>query len=92
MSDIKKKYTRTQVGSVLKSKNPGEPDYIKVKTAVTLKEGQVLRLESQKFKLESLQKAVDAGKISEDVAAKRRESIEKMPGFVRFYIVMLETE
>lgn len=92
MSDVRKKYTRTTFGSVLKSKTAGEPDYIKVKSAVTLKEGQVLRLESKKFKLDSLEKAVTAGKISEEMATKRRESIEKMPEFVRFEIVLLETE
>lgn len=89
MSD-KKKYSRTVVGSVLKSKDASKPDYIKVKDNVSLKAGQVLRLESKKFKLSSLDEAVKAGRMSEELAAKRREAIEKNhPEFVRFDIILV---
>lgn len=76
------KKKRNVVGSVLKSKDGG-PDYIK------MKDGKVYRLESQKTQLESLNAAVAAGKLSEDVASKVRERIEKLPPFVRFEIVEL---
>lgn len=80
------KKKRMTVGSVLKSKpdkdgNVG-PDYIKMGD-------KFYKLESKKFQLESLEQAVAAGKLGEDVAKKVRERIEKIPDFVRFEIIEL---
>ena len=77
------KKKRMQVGSVMKSKNAGEPDYIK------MRDGKTYRLESKKSQLESLQKAVADGKLSPDVAEKVEERINKIPDFVRFEIIEL---
>lgn len=80
-------YKRVQVGAVLKSKDPSQPDYIKINEDVTLKKGDILNLESKKSKLASLEKNVENGKLSGDLADKIREGIEKMPDFIRFEIV-----
>lgn len=84
------KYKRVTIGSILKSKDATKPDYVKIKTDVTLKKDQTLRLESQKFQLASLEEAVAAGKVKPDTAEVIKERIEKMPTWVRFEIVMLE--
>lgn len=80
-------YKRTQVGSVLKSKDATQPDYIKINADVTLKKGDILNLENKKSKLASLDKNVENGKLSGDLADKIRGDIEKMPDFVRFEII-----
>lgn len=80
-------YKRSQVGSVLKSKDASQPDYIKISEDIVLKKGDILNLESKKSQLASLEKNVENGKLSGDVADKIRENIEKMPDFVRFNIV-----
>ena len=80
-------YKRTKIGSVLKSKTDGDPDYIKLDVDITLKKGDTLSLESKKSKLASLEKAVENGKLSGELETKIREGIEKMPTFVRFEIV-----
>lgn len=85
------KSKRTVVGSVCKSKDAGKPDYIKVRDDMHLKKGQVLRLESKKFQLDSLQGAVSAGKVSADLSEKIKERIEKIPDWVRFEIIALES-
>jgi len=84
------KYTRTIVGSVLKSKTAGTPDYIKIKTDVTLKAGTVLRLENKAQQLKNLDEAVEKGRLGEDIAEKIRANINKIPDFVRFEVVQLE--
>lgn len=85
-------YKRTKIGSVLKSKvedgdTSPKPDYIKIDTDVMLKKGDTLSLESKKSKLASLEKNIENGKLSGDLADKIREGIEKMPEFVRFEII-----
>jgi len=80
-------YKRTIVGSVLKSKNEGETDYIKINEDVSFKKGDTLSLESKKSQLASLEKNVENGKLSGDLADKIRSNIEKMPDFIRFNIV-----
>lgn len=79
----KKKLRRQVVGSVCKSKDGG-PDYIKMRDS-----GKVYRLESAKQQLDNLEKAVAEGKLSEDIATKVRERIEKIPAWVRFELVEL---
>lgn len=80
-------YKRFQIGSVLKSKDASQPDYIKINEDVTLKKGDILNLESKKSKLASLEKNIENGKLSGDLADKIREGIENMKEFVRFDIV-----
>lgn len=84
------KYKRTIIGSVLKSKNEGEPAYIKINEDVKLAKGSTLKLESKKFQLESLAEAVEAGRLQGDLAEKIQERIQKIPDFVLFQIVQLE--
>jgi hypothetical protein len=84
------KAKRSVVGSVCKSKDSGKPDYIKIRDDMSLKKGQILRLESKKYQLESLQGAVSAGKLSSELGEKIRERIEKIPDWVRFEIVAVE--
>ena len=85
------KTKRSVGGSVCKSKESGKPDYIKIREDLSLKKGQVLRLESKKFQLESLQGAVSSGKLSSDLGEKIKERIEKIPEWVRFEIVAVES-
>jgi hypothetical protein len=85
------KSKRSVVGSVCKSKEAGRPDYIKIRDELTLRKGQILRLESKKFQLESLDSAVSSGKLSSDLGDKIRDRIEKIPDWVRFEIVAVET-
>lgn len=80
-------YRRKEIGAVLKSKDATQPDYIKINEDVVLKKGDILNLESKKSKLASLEKNVENGKLSGDLADKIREGIEKMPDFIRFSIV-----
>lgn len=77
------KLKRVSVGSVCKSKTEGQPDYIK------MRDGKVFRLESPAFQLKSLEGAVAAGKLSEDIAEQVRSRIEKTPAWVRFEIIEL---
>lgn len=94
------KYSRKTVGSVFKSKEVGDADYIKLRgdTGEDLAKallnmdrtkGLNLRLESKKFQLESLDTAVVEGKLKEEMAEKIRERINKIPDYVRFEIVLL---
>jgi len=85
------KAKRSVVGSVCKSKDLGKPDYIKVRDDMSLRKGQILRLESKKYQLDSLQNAVTAGKLSSELGEKIRERIEKIPDWVRFEIVAVES-
>ena len=88
------KYKRTVIGSVLKSKTAGEPDYIKIradlKSNLVLKPGTNVRLESASFQLKSVQAAMKDGKLSEDLGKQIEERIGKIPDFVRFELVLLE--
>lgn len=91
---------RVVLGSVLKSKS-GKPDYVKMrvndltrdvltnmlKNVTGETDGFILNLESKKYRTESLDKAVESGKLSADIAVKIRESIEKMPDYCRFELV-----
>ena len=80
-------YVRKTIGSILKSKNEGETDYIKISEDIVLKKGDTLSLESMKSQLASLERAVENGKLSQEVSDKMRVNIEKMPSFIRFNIV-----
>jgi hypothetical protein len=77
------KLKRNQVASFCKSKDENSPPYIK------FRDGKIYRVESAKFQLKSLEQAVAAGKLPEDVAEKIRERINKIPDFVLAEIIEL---
>ena len=77
------KKKRESVGSVYRSKEEGKPPYIK------MRDGQIYSLESAKFQRESLDKAVNAGKLSPEIAETIHARIDKIPEYVLFEIVKL---
>jgi hypothetical protein len=81
------KTKRVNIGSVVKSKESGKPDYIKIKEDVTLRKGEFINLESKSFQLERLEAVVAEGKLSEEKAEAARERINKIPDFVRFEMI-----
>ena len=83
---------RLKVGSVLKSKEAGQMDYIKIDADVILKKGDTLRLESKKSKIEGIKKAMESGKLTGEVAEKLLEQAENMKEFVRFEIIKLNND
>lgn len=83
------KLRREKVGQVMKSKDNSKPDYIKFERDVAIKAGDIVRLETKKFQLESLQSAVAAGKLSGEQAEKAKERIERIPDFVRGELIVL---
>ena len=95
------KYSRVNVGSVVKAKNADQMDYIKVNPQarealiealqnMDEKAGMFLNLESRESQLVGLEMAVENGKISPENAAKARERIENIPDFVRFQVVLVQ--
>jgi|CXWK01.1.fsa_nt_gi hypothetical protein len=93
MSDAPKKPKRRVIGSVLKSKDNPKQSYFKVgQNPVTLRPGETLSLESKEEQLASLDRAVEAGKLSPELAEKSRERINKIPDFVRFEVVQKFSE
>ena len=79
-----KKMKRRVVGSVCKSKDPGKVDYIKMRDG-----DKIYRLESPAYQLKSLEDAVAQGKLSEDLASKVRERIEKIPDWVLGEVILV---
>ena len=84
------KKRRKTIGSILKSKTAGDPDYLKISEDVTLKKGTILQLRSKSQELAQINAAVSAGKLDEQYAAKAIERAEKIPTFVRFQVILLE--
>lgn len=76
------KLTREVVGSVCKPKDTTKAQYIKFKKAVTFKEGDFISVETKKYQLASLDAAVEAGRLSNEIADKMRTNIKKMPEWV----------
>lgn len=81
------KLKREKVGSFLKNKDKTKAPYIKLEKDV--KQGDIIRVESKKFQLDSLESAVQAGKLNEEMAEKARERINKMPEFVLGDLIVL---
>lgn len=86
------KYKRTVVGSVCKQKEDPSKFYLKIRDDVKFLKGTMLSLESKKQQLESLKSAVAAGKLSDDVAEKVEERINKIPEWVMFEVVQVNKE
>lgn len=83
------KLKREVVGSFLKAKEDGKAPYIKIKSAVAFKEGDIIRVENKKFQMASLESAIQSGKLSGEIAEKARERINKIPEFVLGELVVL---
>lgn len=80
---------RLVVGSVVKGKNEGDSDYIKIRKNITLREGEILNLSSKKQQIAQARAAIEAGKLSPDMGEEILERLEKIPDFVRFEISKL---
>lgn len=92
-----KKLKRKVIGQVVKSKDPSRSNYMKFNLyqtggSLTIKDGQILSVESKKYQLDSLNKAISEGKISSDVGQSIKERIEGMPEWVLGDIVFLSEE
>jgi hypothetical protein len=85
------KLKREVVGSFLKSKDDNKPPYLKFRSALTLKEGDIIRVENKKFQLQSLEGAINSGKIDGQIAEKAKERINKIPEFVIAELVVLRS-
>lgn len=83
------KLKREVVGSFLKAKDDGKAPYIKFKNDITFTKGDMVRVENKKFQLTSLDAAVQAGKLSGEIAEKARERINDIPEFVLGELVIL---
>lgn len=83
------KLKREVVGSFLKAKDEGKAPYIKFKNDVAFNKGDMVRVENKKFQLTSLEAAVQAGKLSGEIAEKARERINDIPEFVLGELVIL---
>lgn len=81
---------RRVIGSVCKSKDPLKPPYLKVREGVTLQKDQIIRVESAKFQLESLERTVASGKLSGEMVEQIRERISKIPDWVIGEAVVFE--
>ena len=79
------------IGSVLKSKNTGETDYIKFSEDVTFRKGETLSLESAASIVSRAQKQMEDGIISQEEMEKRAARAEKIPLFVRFNLIKKES-
>lgn len=92
---------RLKVGSVVKSKEKGKPDYIQM----TGKQAQLLakhlsqfedndkvfiNLESKESQIASLEAAMESGKLDAEYAKKQIGFAENIPDFVRFELIVLE--
>jgi hypothetical protein len=86
------KLKREVIGSFLKSKDDNKPPYLKFRASVTLKEGDIVRVENKKYQLQSLEGAVNAGKLNGEIAEKAKERINKIPDFVIAELVVLKSE
>lgn len=79
-----------KIGAVLKSKNPGDSDYIKIGDKdVVLKAGTTLRLDSKAGQIKSLEAAYKAEKLSKENYEKAKARIDKIPEWVRFDVVQV---
>jgi hypothetical protein len=85
------KLTRKNIGSLLKSKDPTKPNYIKIgQNGINLPAGATIRAESQKFQLASIDAAEKSGKLTGENLKKARDRAEKIPEFVIAELVVLE--
>lgn len=84
------KLIRKSVGSLYRSKDADKPNYIKIRDDITLKAGQYVMAESQKFQLASINKAAESGKLSGENLEKALKRAENIPDYVIAELVVLE--
>lgn len=88
--ETKVKKTRRVVGSFYKSKEGDRPPYLKLRDDVSFRKGDMVRVESKKFQLDSLDRAIAAGKLKEgEMVDQIRERINAIPDFVLGELVVL---
>lgn len=90
---------RVVVGSILKSKEDGKPDYLKFNLVtkdgntkvpggtLTIKDGQTLTVETRAYQLQNLERSLQDNKITEEFYNKQKENMERT-NFVRADLVM----
>lgn len=93
------KSKRTVVGDVVAPKEGSltKSRYIKVNLppsveSVTLKNGDYIQLETASEQRESAQKALEAGKLSEEVVGKINARLDKRPDFVKAQAILVSYE
>lgn len=95
------KWRRTLVGTVRKPKDPTDPVYLNLRggepakrlAAALSKAGEKginLNIESAEEQLAGVVKAVESGKMSEDLATTIKERISRIPTYVKFEITLAE--
>lgn len=75
---------------MVKNKDKTKSDYIKIKNDMTLRQGQILNLDSKTDLLKNLDTVEASGKMSAEMASDIRERLNKIPDFVRFEISYFE--
>jgi hypothetical protein len=86
------KYKRSIIGSIVKSKDPNKPPYMKINGSHTLKDGQYLNLENKDFQLSSLDEALKAGRMSPETVAEAKARIGNIPSFVLYHVVSVSKD
>ena len=94
------KFKRLNLGSVCLAQKdeagkPKGPNYIKIGkfgNGHTLKEGDIIRVESKKFQQESLEGAHAAGKLTGDNYANAKKRVDSIPEWVLGELVVLQSE
>tara|TARA_R110000803_G_scaffold79152_2_gene144667 strand:+ start:10675 stop:10938 length:264 start_codon:yes stop_codon:yes gene_type:complete len=84
------KWKKTIHAEILKSKEDGALDYMKVKEPMVA--GVTYNLENKASQLASLKTAGDAGKLSSEQVTEMSEKINNRQDFVRFQITKLTKE
>lgn len=84
---------RQKLGQVYKSKDPLKSNYIKIdlngRDSITLKHGQYVQVESKAYQLASLQRAVEAGRLTAEQGEQAQARVSKMPDFVLGELILL---
>lgn len=94
------KLKRLTVGSICKGKDETRKDYLKLRgdtipdlvkalQNASPEKGLSLILESKQFQIASINSAMEAGKLSEEVGNKMIANAEKTPDYVRFSAILL---
>lgn len=84
------KLRRKKVGAFLKSKDDNKPPYLKLTDAIPA--DSIIRVESKKYQIASLQRAAAGGKLPAKMAEEMLAKLEKMPDFVLGDLIVLQEE
>ena len=71
------KLKRVILGEVMISDKETNPDYIKLKPGVKIPENGILRVETKAYQLKSLDQAVSANRMSQEMANEMKSKIEE---------------